>query len=152
VPPEAPGLFHDILGGVRAAATRAFDRRVLVALLAATVLLFCHGVFGASHVVAGDGASHGSLPAEHAAHPEGAASHQHGTAQGPLSGHADAAGSYFAVLLVLAGVAIVGLVRAAALAPIRREVFRGSWSNPPLDAGALLPRGPTPQLLQVFRL
>jgi hypothetical protein len=117
-----------------------------VALLTATALLFCHGIYGASHVLAGDGASHASHSGK------APTFHQQGAAHDVPAGHAGSAGGYFAVLLILAGAAMLGLVRAAVLAPIQHGVSRILWSHRRSDARALRPRGPTPPLLQVFRL
>lgn len=151
-----------ILGGVRGAITGTSERRVLIALLLATALLVCHGLFGASHALAG--ASHpGTMPAvqdQETAHhppPEHAAAGHAATASATDGEHAPALhagseGDYFAVLLVLALIVILGFLFAAVLVPARRGISRRSWSHRRFGAGTLLPRGPTPPLLQVFLL
>ena len=129
-------------GGVGGRAKRAPVGRVLVALALAGALLMCHGLLGASHVLVHGGAvSHAGGHAAWETAPHGAQSPL-GPAEGP---------DYFAVLIALAGAALLlAASRRASRAPagpgfpkvlrLRRFAFLP------------LPRGPSPPLVQVFRL
>lgn len=124
--------------------------RLLAALLVAVVLL-CHGVFGAAHLIYGAVAY--SPPAgEHAAgHPPDEGRDGAGHGERPASHHADA--GYFAVLvgILLGGPALWVLIRKTR----RRDgIFCAlrRFAGRPLAAIFKLARGPTPPLLQVFRL
>jgi hypothetical protein len=146
------------------ARARISERRVFGALLLATTLLFCHGLFGASHVLARDGASQpATKPAvqeQVAAHGASAGHDLAGHAQsGPASGgveapghHAGFAADYFAVLLVLVGAAALGVLRLVVRAPVRGEIPRVFGPRRRFAGGLPLPRGPSPPLSQVFRL
>ncbi len=119
----------------------------LLAALTVAVLLLCHGAFGALHLVSGPVAP--SLPAGgHAAghHSASAFDGEH-----PASQHAGA--EYFAVLLgiFLGGSALCLLLRYGRR---RSGPFLASGRSVGLLRAAVfkLPRGPTPPLLQVFRL
>lgn len=124
--------------------------RLLAALLVAAVLL-CHGVFGAAHLVSGTGDF--SPPAgEHAAgHSPDEGHDGAGHGERPASHHADA--GYFAALvgIFLGGPALWLLIRKTRR---RGGIFRAlrRFAGRPLPATFKLPRGPTPSLLQVFRL
>lgn len=137
-------------------------RRSWVALLLAAALLVCHGLLGASHVLAHeDEPRPGSSPA---------AGEEHPAAHSPGSGHASSgpagpepatggegeaphvgAVDYFAVLLALLGAAALGLLRAVVRAPLVNETSR-IFRPYPRFATRPPPRGPSPSLLQVFRL
>ena len=125
--------------------------RLLAALLVVAAVLLCHGVFGAAHLVSG-AVAFSSPTGEHAAghHPdEGHDGAGHG--ERPASHHADA--GYFAVLvgILLGGPALWLLIRKTR----RRDGISCAlrrFAGRPVAAIFKLPRGPTPPLLQVFRL
>ncbi len=120
--------------------------RQLSVLLVGT-LLFCHGVFGALHLVCyspqcADGAEH---PAEHHSAAGGVGdSHEHPADHGTSTG-------YFAVLAVgLLGL-LLGLIRKGAPLRIRLDA---RWPVIPRLVPAVFRPPPTPTALalQVFRL
>ena len=114
----------------------------LVAALLAVALLFCHGALGALHQVS-------SWPAEHAGGQPHAPATAPATAEhhgGPVA-HADYAAVFFVVLLGAALALLLGglSLRGTVVSPrIFGRVFLPLFLRPP--------RGPTPPLLQVFRL
>lgn len=156
---------------------RGSGPRVALALLLAGALLICHGILGASHVLV-HGQTHGqthgttavagvSAADERAHEPEDAASGDaaHGThhdaAVGPPPDTGGAGGAhetapvgateYFAVLLALAGAALLAALFVSGRAPRAR---RARPMPTPRRGEVLrhLARGPSPPLLQVFRL
>ena len=105
------------------------------------VLLLCHGVFGALHLV------HPCDPAEAPGTHHSAAQH---SGDGPTDGLIGCSG-YFTVVLTLFGAALLGLL----LGGIRKTAeVRALRPYRPRYSPVLifLPRGPSPPLLQVFRL
>ena len=140
--------------------------RVTLALLLAGALLICHGLFGASHVVAhGEAPPQGVAPVadEHpremerpmaapsgAHHAAGHAAGKTGT-DGTPTGTPIGTAEYFAVLLALAGAALLATVvcvgRSAFLDPAWAVV-----SGRRVSGARFFSRGPSPPLLQVFRL
>lgn len=111
-------------------------------------LLLCHGAFGTLHLV-------------HPCHPAETAGTHHPAAQqsGDAGGHSGGAptdglvgcSGYFTVVLTLFGAALLGLL----LGGIRKTVkvralrpYRPRYS----PVSTFFPRGPSPPLLQVFRL
>jgi hypothetical protein len=148
---------------MRAVHRPSFEHRAALALLLAGALLICHGLLGASHVLAHEGGSR----LEEAP----AAGEEHRAAHSPTSGHAASgptatepapggegapvphvgAADYFAVLLALLGAAALGLLRVVVRAPFGRGTSQLFWPYPRF-APRQLPRGPSPPLLQVFRL
>lgn len=156
---------------------RGFGPRVALALLLAGALLVCHGFLGASHVLAHgetQGQTHGrtavagvSAVDERPHEPGNAASGDaaHGSHHGatvvapPDTGGAGVtyetapvgAAEYFAVLLVLAGAALLAALFVSGRAPLAR---RARPTHAPRRGPGFrhLARGPSPPLLQVFRL
>lgn len=165
------------LASGKGARWRGFGPRVALALLLASAILLCHGILGASHVLAHgeiQGQAHGgtavagvSAVDERPHEPEDAASGDaaHGTHHGAAIGappdtggasvtHETApvgAAEYFAVLLALAVAVLLAAFFGANRAPLQDPArpalvpLRAAGSRP-------LPRGPSPPLLQVFRL
>ena len=143
---------------VRNPGPRGRKPRTALALVIAISLLTCHGLFGASHVL-GHGEVSGRTHADEPAAAADALPVHHGSGRadaggpGVPAGPSSPAGSaeYFAVLLALVGAALLaalsGFLRALPLTPARRVLL-------PLRALPFgsLPRGPSPPLLQVFRL
>ncbi len=152
-------------GGVGVGWARVPGRQVLAVLLA-TALLLCHGVFGASHALANHGVSStDKAPAPHQTlHQEGAtpgvlAGQDIEASKAPAAGgeqsaavHTERAENYFAVLLVLTLATMLGLPRGAFSMPIRRAdpqapIVRRRFVGRPYFSCKLFP-----PLLQVFRL
>jgi len=146
----------------------SFEHRAALALLLAGALLICHGLLGASHVLAHDEGSPTSI-GEASATGDHQISH-HAVAEDVLAGHASGhavvgqpaggegasvphmgAADYFAVLLVLAGVALLGALLGGVRALARGEASRVFRPHQRFDVRSLA-RGPSPPLLQVFRL
>ena len=126
---------------------RSIRERPLAFLLVGT-LLFCHGVFGALHLVcyspqcAGDA----ERPAEHQA---GAMSDAHEHSKDHGASHGTGAG-YFAVLVGLLGLLLGSLPRGALL----QTRLDAHWPAVLRRVPAVFrpPPAPTPLTLQVFRL
>jgi len=143
-----------ILGLMRDARQTGFGSRAILALLLVGALLVCHGLLGTSHVLA-----HGGPPVSEQPAGRSSASHQGaghaaaGQAAGddvPAAAHAGAT-EYFAVLLVLAGAALLGVLLVLVRSPLGdgapRTLPLRWWLEPqPLS------RGHSPPFLQVFRL
>lgn len=155
-------------GGARGAIVGGISRRrrTWAALLSTVALLSCHGLFGAFHVLVHD--SHGAVVPVGMGRTAGevhvamhAPGEEHGARTGTLAvtlvpegageplAHFTGGQDYFAVLLALAGVAFF-LRRAAGRMRPTGEAF--SSRAHPRVAGGCLPRGPSLQVLQVFRL
>jgi hypothetical protein len=152
-------------GGVGQAAPGNPGHRAPIALVLATALLLCHGVFGASHVLAHGDPARASASAANE-HPHGhtaadVAPDQHqvaGAVAGASAGveggggaHEGTTAEYFAVLQALVGAVLIAAYFFAARAPLPARARPvgihigepGPWP---------LPRGTSPPLLQVFRL
>ncbi len=117
-------------------------RERLLPLLLAGALLFCHGAFGSLHQFKGPMHLEHSQLVEHTPHQE-----EHG----PADGHPSRAHDYAAALLVL----LLGIVYTFLRRKTRsRDAFpatRRTGSLPTTKVFHLL-QGPSPPLLQVFRL
>ena len=122
-------------------------------LLLAGALLLCHGLFGALHL-APDPPTYSSLAGGHGVgHGVGHAAEGHdGAGHGEQPAQHDPDVGYFAVLLV-------SLLGAVALRLLRHVPRRAGTLLAPRNSAGYLPhkllarsRGPTPPLLQVFRL
>ena len=157
-------------------ARRGFGSRAALALLLAGALLVCHGLLGASHVLV-HGQTHGAtavaavLAADERPHePEdaptaalgdvarGAHDRAHDSAPPETGGaavtHETApvgCAEYFAVLLALAGAALLAAPFVSGRAPLAHHgrPKPGPRRGPSFRRSA---RGPSPPLLQVFRL
>ncbi len=102
-------------------------------------LLLCHGAFGWLHQVQ-DSPIPAHLAAKHASHQA-----EHGTEDGHPPMKSDCAVAFFALLF--------GLVYALLHRAARPALSAPRLTGRPLPATLThLPRGPTPSLLQVFRL
>ncbi len=116
-------------------------------------LLLCHGILGFAHQDSCHGGCeaaelvHSSTSAHDSGHADGQ-EEEYGSGGAPHAGQVP--GGYFAVVLALFGAVLLGLLLGVR-ARRRTEVLR-PYRSCALPAFALLPRGPTPPLLQVFRL
>jgi len=131
-----------------------FGSRATLALLVVGALLVCHGLLGASHVLAhGEPTAPEQPAAGHASaatHSVGHAAVGHGAGDGAPGAHVGAT-EYFAVLIFLAGVALLGALLSAGRLPVGNGspgvlAPRRWFERRPLS------RGHSPPFLQVFRL
>lgn len=127
--------------------------RLLTALLVVALLL-CHGAFGALHLLAHpcDPCNSAEVPGTHhsAAQEEAAAGDAGGGVVKELA-HGAGYSVYFAVVVAFSGAMVLKLLLGGARKPVKAAILRPSQPrHPPLVRPLSL--GPTPPLLQVFRL
>lgn len=123
--------------------------KLLPALLVGTLLL-CHGMLGFAHQISCHGCHATDLSTTSTS---AAYEHAAGGVGGP-EGEDQTGGyeptEYFAILLTLLAVAVLGLLFAARRRP--EGALLRLLRSLSLPVFACLPRGPTPAFLQVFRL
>lgn len=159
---RARSILEGVYGSNKKLAARFVSRSGLssrsggfIAVLLVGALLLCHGVLGFAHQASCHAGceARDTIPGSLSAHDEHASGNEGGHAgAGPTdaSNGGQGAGSYFAVFLVLFGVALLGLLLGA-----RRRgehVTLRHYRPRFLPTFVCLPRGPMLPLLQVFRL